>query len=347
MKTQLRTICTFLAFTLPIFLFRLNAQTADSARARIEFNETNHDFGYVPEGAKVQGTFAFRNTGTAPLVIESVKAACGCMVAEGPRSPILPGRMDWIKFEMMTHRRIGPNRTSIVVMSNGAPEPVILWVEGEVYEAEKKAEMVLDSTVFDMGRISRDESYYGVIGFTNEGDAPLIIQSYKSSCGCLVPDYDKEPVMPGERGELRWVFNPRGRFGMQQKSLTIRYNGYPDVLIIRLFAQIVDSLPPPALEFESKVVELRKVEAGKELEFVFRFRNRSGRPVTILKAGDAAGGIRGHAAWPVEAVPPGGSGEIRFYYDSPDKPGWVRRQVFIETDADSGRHFLRAGYSTY
>ena len=38
--------------------------------------------------------------------------------------------------------------------------------------------------------------------FTNTGDGPLVIHQAIASCGCTVPQYPKEPIKPGESGEI-------------------------------------------------------------------------------------------------------------------------------------------------
>ena len=49
--------------------------------AKIFFPETQHDFGIVKEGQKVEYTFKFQNNGTESLIIKDVKTSCGCTAA--------------------------------------------------------------------------------------------------------------------------------------------------------------------------------------------------------------------------------------------------------------------------
>lgn len=43
--------------------------------------------------------------------------------------------------------------------------------------------------------------------FTNTGTEPLIISSAFSSCGCVVPDYPKQPILPGEKSSIKVKYN--------------------------------------------------------------------------------------------------------------------------------------------
>lgn len=44
---------------------------------------------------------------------------------------------------------------------------------------------------------------------TNTGDSPLVIEKAKGSCSCTVPDWPKDPIMPGETGEIEVTFKPK------------------------------------------------------------------------------------------------------------------------------------------
>ncbi|MBV2196486.1 MAG: DUF1573 domain-containing protein [Flavobacterium sp.] len=61
-----------------------------------------------------------------------------------------------------------------------------------------------------------------VFEFTNTGDAPLIIKNAKSSCGCTVPEWPKEPIAPGGNGKIKVQYNMNP--GPISKTITIESN---------------------------------------------------------------------------------------------------------------------------
>ena len=62
------------------------------------------------------------------------------------------------------------------------------------------------------------------------GDKPLVITQAVASCGCTVPTYTKQPIQPGEKGELKVTYNGAGKFpGKFKKSITVRTNGTPEM----------------------------------------------------------------------------------------------------------------------
>ncbi|WGK64996.1 DUF1573 domain-containing protein [Croceiramulus getboli] len=83
--------------------------------------------------------------------------------------------------------------------------------------------MTFDETEFDFGTINKNDNVEHVFTFTNTGKAPLVIVDAKSTCGCTVPSYSKEPVQPGEKGELLVKYNGSGTNAVT-KTVTIKTN---------------------------------------------------------------------------------------------------------------------------
>jgi len=86
---------------------------------------------------------------------------------------------------------------------------------------------------YDFGTITEGEVVEHTFTFTNTGEAPLVIQSTSASCGCTTPSYSREPVAPGETGEVQVKFNSQNRPGVQNKTITITAN--TDPAVTRLF----------------------------------------------------------------------------------------------------------------
>src|SRR4051812_22295858 len=59
--------------------------------------ETAFDFGKVKLNVPVTHQFAFVNKGSAPLVISSVQASCGCTITEYSKEAIAPGQSGFVK----------------------------------------------------------------------------------------------------------------------------------------------------------------------------------------------------------------------------------------------------------
>ena len=82
-----------------------------------------------------------------------------------------------------------------------------------------------DKTTHDFGNIKEAAgpvSHDFVI--TNTGDAPLIIISATTSCGCTTPEIPKEPIKPGATAKLKVTFDPLGRPGEFTKNIKVKTN---------------------------------------------------------------------------------------------------------------------------
>jgi hypothetical protein len=87
---------TGVLFCLLLF-FAASAQTATVAPESLQFKETEHDFGNVPQGKPVFYFFEIKNSGTKPVTLNNVQASCGCTTPEWSKDPIAPGATARIK----------------------------------------------------------------------------------------------------------------------------------------------------------------------------------------------------------------------------------------------------------
>lgn len=91
---------------------------------------------------------------------------------------------------------------------------------------------------YDFGTINEGDEVEHVFKFKNVGEAPLIIQSARGSCGCTVPEYPREPIGVGESGEMLVKFNSKGKPNVQNKTVTITANTWPKTSTIRIKAMV-------------------------------------------------------------------------------------------------------------
>ena len=83
--------------------------------------------------------------------------------------------------------------------------------------------LTLASNTIDYGVIERNSEPLRAVSFTNTGNEPLIIKSARGNCGCTVPKWPKEPILPGETKQLevRYATNRIGKFS---KKVTLTTN---------------------------------------------------------------------------------------------------------------------------
>lgn len=115
----------------------------------------------------------------------------------------------------------------------------ILMVMGLVAFASQEggADITFDKTSHNFGTFSEDNPKVTcTFKFTNTGDKLLVIHQAIASCGCTVPQYSKEPIKPGESGEIVVTYDGSGKFpGHFKKSITLRTNAKKE--IVRLYVE--------------------------------------------------------------------------------------------------------------
>ena len=99
-----------------------------------------------------------------------------------------------------------------------------------------EADIKFEKTSHNFGTFNESEKMTCSFKFTNTGDKLLVIHQAVASCGCTVPQYPKQPVKPGESGEIVVTYNGIGKFpGHFRKTITIRSNAKKE--IIRLYVE--------------------------------------------------------------------------------------------------------------
>ncbi|TVR79351.1 MAG: DUF1573 domain-containing protein [Saprospirales bacterium] len=79
--------------------------------------------------------------------------------------------------------------------------------------------------------------------FTNTGTAPLWLSNARSTCGCTVPDFPRDPILPGEGGEIKVRLNTADRDGYQDRPVTIYANTIPGRTVVRLRGFVLPDEP--------------------------------------------------------------------------------------------------------
>ena len=102
---------------------------------------------------------------------------------------------------------------------------LLLMVTGVMVASEPVAHLELEGRSVEVGVIPTDTIVEGVMRIRNTGDAPLVITRILAECGCTTPSSPKNPILPGEGGEIKVRFNSKGRSpGEFRKVLRIRSN---------------------------------------------------------------------------------------------------------------------------
>ncbi len=106
--------------------------TEEARFARIKFEETTFNYGKITENDIVEHEFKFKNVGNADLIIKDAQVTCGCTTPSYSFLPIAPGKSGVIGVRFDSHNKIGAQRPTVTVVTNGRPAIVKLYMEGDV-----------------------------------------------------------------------------------------------------------------------------------------------------------------------------------------------------------------------
>jgi len=96
-----------------------------------------------------------------------------------------------------------------------------------------------EKTAHDFGKVVDGVKISYAFKFKNTGGSDLIIHTVNTDCGCTASEFTKKPIAPGESGFIRLTFDSKGRIGKNHKTATIVANTSPNVVVLKLNANVI------------------------------------------------------------------------------------------------------------
>lgn len=142
--------------------------------------------------------------------------------------------------------------------------------------ASAHGQLVWEKTEIELRPKAGDEDAVANFKYTNKGDKPVRITNVKASCGCTVPEWTKDPIAPGQSGQLTATFKIGGRTGQQIKTVRVDTDDA--------------SQPPANLVLKAMIPQAVQIQPA----FVFWQMGEANKPKVIT--------VRGSAEVPVSKV---------------------------------------------
>ncbi|MBI5540990.1 MAG: DUF1573 domain-containing protein [Bacteroidia bacterium] len=336
----------------------VNAQTKE---AKITFTEESFDFGSIAEEkGPVTKEFTFTNTGAAPLIVQNVKASCGCTTPEWTKDPVLPGKKGIIKATYNPQNRPGQFNKTITVTSNAENNTVILTIKGEV---KPKPVTLEDTYPMQMGGLRLKTNHIAFIKvFTTEVKTDSV-QIINTSTEDIKMTFDKIPahikikvvpetLKPNAKGVIVATYDGSKQtdWGFIMDRVDLILNGKPDannkISISATIDEDFSKLTPeqranaPKANFETKEFNFNTIKEGESASFEYKLTN-DGKSDLIIRKVKASCGCT--AVTPSETViKPGKSTTIKTTFNSAGKPGKQNKTINVITnDPDNSNITLR------
>jgi hypothetical protein len=184
------------------------------------------------------------NLKNALLVVITIATLANTVILLGDDNNVSYDRTHIATSSNVSNSAANPAATQAVqpatVIENIGPKTTIAFTEME----------------HNFGTVDQNTTNPTTFSFTNSGDEPLIISDAKGSCGCTVPDYPRQPIQPGETGEINVVYKPGSQANKQTKTVTITANTEPATTVLRITADVTPGENTGTEETTGQTIEL-------------------------------------------------------------------------------------------
>ena len=133
----------------------------------------------------------------------------------------------------------------LVAMTTLAQDKVVSTSEKQTEtKASNGPIMSFETSVLDFGKIEHKSDGNRAFVLTNTGNAPLIISNAKGSCGCTVPTWSRDPLLPGQSTEIGVKYDTK-RIGKFTKTITLTTNSAEKTKILTIKGEVKKPVKAP------------------------------------------------------------------------------------------------------
>ncbi|MDR1155265.1 MAG: DUF1573 domain-containing protein [Bacteroidales bacterium] len=347
MKLKLSVLLLLAAFSL-------------SAQPKIAFDKIRHDFGKVKEGdGTASYDFTFKNTGTAPLIIQDVKTTCGCTTPEWTKQPIRPGATGFVKVSYDVKGRPGAINKTITVYSNSPSAPAQLQIVGEVTAVERHPS---EAFRYIAGSIRLDDMHVAFNRVYSYEKPSLVVTAYNPGPDAVkvsfidLPAYIKTEVTPatikkGGKATIKLTYDAAGKnnwgFVSDRISLILNDNREKDYKLT-VTATIEEDFSrwttaqlqnAPVISVDRQIIDAGKIRKGEKKAYQVKLTNNGKSKLMIRKAESVSPLVTVDAPKEVNA---GASADMTVTYDSTGQSGEQSKAItLISNDPKNAQIIVR------
>ncbi|MCQ2326593.1 MAG: DUF1573 domain-containing protein [Bacteroidales bacterium] len=102
-----------------------------------------------------------------------------------------------------------------------------------------QAEITFTELEHDYGEVVKGGDGMCEFIYKNTGKAPLMLTNVRSSCGCTIPSWSKEPLMPGKTAKIKVKYNTNN-VGNINKSITVESNASNGRVVLKIKGKVIN-----------------------------------------------------------------------------------------------------------
>jgi len=268
---------------------------AQNSAPSIEFIETTYDFGDIREAdGPVEHTFEFTNKGTDVLIIQDIKASCGCTTPTWTREPVKPGEKGIITAVFNPEKRPGFFNKSLSIVSNAKSQQVLLYIKGNVEPIPRTPEeeypveiggLRVKYKIISFKTVTNEKPVTKTFNVYNEmGKTMTFLDEYKAPDHITIK-FNPQSIPPKTLGFVEITYDPRGikTLGYNMDNIELKTDEwFNSVKKFRVIASLEEYFPPmtpeqisqaPKLKIENPVHDFGIIKQGESVSTDFVITN--------------------------------------------------------------------------
>ncbi len=289
-----------LVFTVLLFTFTIGLA---QEKAKFNFEEETFDFGTIKEeNGPVSHKFVFTNVGNSPLVIQGVRASCGCTTPAWSKEPIPPGEKGFVTAKYNPKNRPGSFRKSLSVTSNADPSVKVIYIKGMVERQQRSVADIYRNKVgnlrfryqtLNMGKVLTNQPVTRSFDFYNDSDANITFLDKVDKPDYITVSFQPNVLAPKSKGKVLITYDGKSKndYGFVSDPIKIYTDEEKDaVKPLRVVATIEEYFPPmtseervqaPKLTFEETVYDFGNLKKNSVVDTEFVFTNTGKEKLNI------------------------------------------------------------------
>jgi len=334
------------------------AVSAQTKSPQISWDKTTHNFGVFKEEDGMQtAIFEFTNVGEEPLILNNVKASCGCTATDYTKEPVAKGKKGFVKASYNPQNRPGKFSKSITVTSNSESPTTVLTISGEVTPREKSVEdyypkdfsgLRLRSAHLALNNVFNTETKTDTIGVVNMTDAPMKVTFQN------VPKHIKVWMEPetlaakkpnekmGQTGLIHISYDGKQKndWGFLQDRISVVVNDSVNsknkitvsATIVEDFSHLTEAerANAPKIVFSQTEYDFGTIKQGDKVTYEYKFKNEGKSDLIIRKVKATCGCTVPNPEKMV--IKPGEESFIKATFNSAGKKGHQSKPITITTN---------------
>lgn len=161
---------------------------------------------------------------------------------------------------------------------------ILIWSVDLNAQEKVGAILSIENNSYNFGRIREDQGNLShTFTFSNNGTQPLVVSNVRSTCGCAVPEWSKEPILPGEKGSITVEFSPSNRVGQFHKTIQIQSTAINTNMFLTITGTVLPPLKEEKLGYKIGNLDVK----SKHINFGYIFKgNTAQQTITIANPSD-------------------------------------------------------------